>query len=98
MRIRIEKIAEAQGGLPANDRQLHIDGQEQDGNVSLPLEYTIEGNLIGEMEIGEPVIVARDTRNGVKVSGMFTTSPVQEINGRTFKTRNSVYHFKFLEK
>ena len=98
MRIRIEKIAEAQGGHPANDRKLHVDGQEQDENVSLPLEYTIEGDLLGTISVGKPVVVARDTRNGVKVLGIFTTSAVQEMNESTFKTRNSVYNFKFLEK
>ena len=98
MRIRIEKIGEVPSGLPSNPKGAHIDGQIQNENFSLPIEYTIEGNLIGEMEIGEPVTVARDTRNGVKVTGIFTTSPVQEIKGHTFKTRNSVYNFKFLKK
>lgn len=102
MRIKIEKIGEAQGGLPANDRQLHIDGQIQDGNVSLPINYTVEGELVGTIVVGKPVVVNRDTRNGVKVPGIFNTSEVQtiapKVNGGTFHTRNSVYNFRFLDK
>ena len=100
MRIRIEKIAEAEGGLPANPKQNHVDGQEQDENHSLPVEYTIEGDLMGTISVGHSVVVNRDTRNGVKMFGFFTTSVVQtispKVNGGTFKTRNSVYNFKFL--
>jgi hypothetical protein len=98
MRIRIEKIAEAPGGLPANDRKLHIDGQDQDENVSLPVEYTIEGELMGIISVGNSVVVNRDTRNGVKMPGIFTTSTVQDIGYKSFTTRNSVYNFTILEK
>ena len=98
MRIRIEKVAESGTGLPANARLNHIDGQEQNPNFSLPLEYTIEGDLIGSIAVGKPVVVDRDTRNGVKITGLFATSAVQEVSHNTFKTRNSVYNYKFLKE
>jgi 23S rRNA maturation-related 3'-5' exoribonuclease YhaM len=97
MRIRIEKIAESETGAPANPRQNHVDGQEQEPGYSLPLEYTIEGDLIGTITVGKPVVVDRDTRNGIKAPGLFTTTAVQVAHDGTFKTRNSVYNFQFLE-
>ena len=84
-------------GLPANPRDVHVDGQEQDENHSLPVEYTIEGDLVGNIEVGSSVVVMRDTRNGVKVPGMFQTSRVVERTKNQFKTQNSVYKYKFLK-
>jgi len=96
MRIHIEKISAVKTGLPANPRHLHVDGEEQDENYSLPLEYTIEGELVGEILEGEPVVVVRDIRNGVKALGMFNTSPVTKVTKNRFHTQNSVYNYKFL--
>lgn len=97
MRIRVQKIGVVAGGLPANDRAVHVDGQDQDANVSLPVEYTVEGELVGKMQVGNSVVIARDTRNGVKVPGLFQTSTVTEVTATQFKTRNSVYNYKFLK-
>jgi len=96
MRIRIEKGAEKPTGLPSNPRGAQIDGTIQNENFSLPLEYTIEGELIGEIAVGNGIMVARDTRNGVKSDGMFATSVVMEVTDTQFKTRNSVYNYKLL--
>jgi hypothetical protein len=41
--------------------------------------YTVEGALIDEPVIGQPLRVWRDRRNGVYVDGFFTTSPVTHI-------------------
>ena len=97
MRIRVSKVAEVATGLPANPKGAHVDGQVQNQNFSLPLEYTIEGNLLRPMKVGEAVWVDRDTRNGVKTPGTFTTSTVTEVTATQFKTRNSVYNYKVLE-
>jgi len=96
MRIKIEKVKEVKGGLPANQKQNHIDGQEQDETYSLPLEYTIEGELVGKISKGNSVIVMRDTRNGVKMPGWFSTSAVTKVTKNRFHTQNSVYNYKFL--
>ena len=96
MRIRIEKVSEVKTGLPAHPRHLHVDGQENDENYSLPLEYTIEGELVGTIMEGNPVVVVRDTRNGVKALGMFNTSTVTKVTKNQFFTQNSVYNYKFL--
>lgn len=96
VKIRISKIGEVKTGLPANSRALHLDGKDQGELVSLPLEYTIEGELIGEIVVGNSVRVSREIRNGVKVPGYFVTSAVTEVNKKQFKTLNSVYNYKML--
>lgn len=97
MRIRVSKVDEVSTGLPANPRGAHVDGQVQNENFSLPLEYTVEGNLIGKIEVGKGVNIDRDTRNGVKMTGLFSTSIVTEITPTQFKTRNSVYNYTMLK-
>lgn len=95
-RIKIEKVAEVRTGLPANPKGAHVDGQLQNENFSLPLEYTIEGALLAEIRVGESVRVLRDKRNGVEVVGSFVTSPVTEVTNKQFRTRNSVYNYELL--
>lgn len=87
--------------FPAADPDDFEYGQNNHG-VSLPVEYTITGGLIGEVKIGSSVRVARDSRNGVFMSGLFVTSRVVNIrpnsNGMTFNTENSVYQLKWTEE
>lgn len=61
------------------------------GPVSLPVEYEIEGFLRAPMKVGEPLLVNRIKRNGVVIPGMFSTSPIVKINGHTVETANSIY-------
>lgn len=96
MRIRIHKRAEVSGGAPARDRYDHVDGHAQPEGFSLPLDYEIEGVLLGALTVGKPVSVLRDNRNGVKALGAFQTSPVTEVTDKTFRTRNSVYDYQYL--
>jgi len=94
--IYIEKLAEVPGGLPALKMEEHIAGESQGDNYSIPVEYNLEGSLIYDIEVGKNVIVDRTKRNGEEVCGLFTTSRVTEIGDNYFKTRNSVYSYKFL--
>jgi len=94
--IYIEKLAEVPGGLPAIKMEEHIAGESQGDNYSIPVEYNLEGSLIYDIEVGKNVIVDRTKRNGEEVCGLFTTSRVTEIGDNYFKTRNSVYSYKFL--
>jgi len=96
MRIRISKRAEVTGGLPARDMADHIPGQVQPAGFSIPVDYTIEGELLRPITVNKCVMIARDTRNGVKMPGEFATSLVVELTDKTFRTRNSVYDFEFL--
>jgi hypothetical protein len=96
MRIRIEKIAEVQGGLPANPKDAHIDGQIQNENFSLPVEYWAEGELLDGIRVGCQVRIARDIRNGVVCPGLLETSSVTEVTETQFKTKNSVYNYRYV--
>jgi hypothetical protein len=94
--IYIEKLAEVEGGLPARNKHNHRDGKDHFDNYSLPVEYNIEGYLLNEIQVNESVMIDRIKRNGVKASGAFVTSRVTEVGDNYFKTRNSVYMYKFL--
>jgi hypothetical protein len=94
--IYIEKLAEVPGGLPALKMEEHIAGESQGDNYSIPVEYNLEGSLIYDIEVGKNVIVDRTKRNGEEVCGLFTTSRVTDVGDNYFKTRNSVYSYKFL--
>jgi hypothetical protein len=94
--IYIEKLAEVSGGLPARSMEEHIDGQYQGDSHSIPVEYNLEGILSFPIQVGESVIVQRTKRNGVEAYGVFSTSRVTEVGNNYFKTKNSVYSYKFL--
>ena len=94
--IYIEKLAEVPGGLPARNMDEHIDGQYQGDSHSIPVEYNLEGILSFPIQVGESVIVQRTKRNGVEAYGVFSTSRVTEVGNNYFKTKNSVYSYKFL--
>jgi hypothetical protein len=95
--IYIEKLAEVEGGLPARQKHNHKDGRDHFDNYSLPVEYNIEGYLLNDdIKINESVMVDRNKRNGVVASGLFCTSHVVEVGENYFKTKNSVYMYKFL--
>jgi hypothetical protein len=74
----------------------HIDGQYQGDSHSIPVEYNLEGILSFPIQVGESVIVQRTKRNGVEAYGMFSTSRVTEVGNNYFKTKNSVYSYKFI--
>ena len=94
--IYIEKLAEVPGGLPARNMDEHIMGKPNDNYSSIPIEYNLDGVLSYDIEVGKPVVVGRTKRNGVEAYGVFTTSRVTDVGDNYFKTKNSVYSYKFL--
>lgn len=100
--VRITKIsAEEKPYAPTPDMSDYKAG-EQNSGVSLPVKYTLTGYLRNDVEVGERLVVARDTRNGVKMQGIFSTSPVQDIElfpgGMLFHTENSVYRLEWIDE
>jgi hypothetical protein len=96
-KIYIEKLAEVSGGLPARSMEEHIMGKPNyDNYSSIPIEYNLEGVLSYDIEVGKPVVVGRTKRNGVEAYGVFSTSTVTEVGNNYFKTKNSLYSYKFL--
>mgnify|MGYP000105781610 CR=1 FL=1 len=45
--------------------------------MSLPVEYTVEGYLTEDVEVGKHVVIQRTKRNGLKCFGIMTTSLVR---------------------
>jgi hypothetical protein len=70
---------------------------EDNGNVSLPVEYWLEGYFMNEPVVGSSVLVNRTSRNGVTCGGSFFTSKVTKITDTGFETQNSVYQVDILE-
>lgn len=64
--------------------------------VSLPVEYEMVGILRDQVVIGQPVRLFRLLRNGVRVNGRFSSTPVVEITGNRLTTLNSVYQVEAL--
>ena len=99
MRIKIHKQKEVVGGFPARSMDDHVAGIGDHGdNKSLPIDYSIEGELVDRIIIGKPVLVLRDMRNGVSASGIFQTSVVTKVTKKTFHTRNSVYDYELVKE
>lgn len=76
----------------------HIPGTITRGK-NLPVDYTVEGTLDEPIVVGSPILMSRETRNGVSAPGLFRTSPVVKIEGSplpgniyTAHTENSVYY------
>ena len=96
-RVKIQKIGAAANALaPTPDNKDYVPG-EDNGRVSLPAEYCIEGYLLKAIEYGVSVAVDRYSRNGVSASGMFVSSPVIEFDSTTFTTYNSIYSIEYLD-
>jgi hypothetical protein len=94
--IRIKKLAAISNpASPTPDKESFKPGQDN-GPVSLPVDYEIEGNLKYPIEQGRQVLVDRTKRNGVVMPGFFATSPVTSMSDTHFTTLNSQYEYEFI--
>ena len=95
-KVKISKVAHLENALhntiPLSD---YVAGQDN-GNISLPVDYWLEGFMVEPPSVGKSLIVARTSRNGVDVGGYFTTSEVTEITEDGFKTLNSLYKLEYI--
>ena len=102
MKIQLKKVSEADNPkVPTPSNKDFVPG-EDNGNVSVPIEYTITGILQEDVEVGKPMIILRHTRNGVESFGIMVTSVVTDIvnldeNGMMIYTNNSVYDLEWIE-
>lgn len=99
MKVRVKKIKEADGPRYSSAKWEEYSPGVDNGNVSLPVEYEITGEMrLADLKLSRPLVVARDSRNGVKISGYFTTSAVKSIakikTGFIVTTDNSVYEIE----
>lgn len=65
---------------------------------SLFVGYTIKGSMYNNVEVGQPIEIWRNERNGVKIQGFFKSSNVNSItplrDGFEIETDNSLYFLK----
>lgn len=93
--VRLKKLSAAMNPAAPTPEMANYKAGEDNGEVSLPVEYTVEGYLAKEVIVGEGLLIDRISRNGIMSKGITNTSPVvkQELlaNGATIYTTNSVY-------
>lgn len=96
MKIRIKKLKESTGSLYSTPDKDSFEPGKDNGEVSLPVDYEVEGIMINTMEVGKSLRIERHKRNGIVVLGLTVTSPIKEITDKTFTTDNSVYTYEIL--
>lgn len=67
-------------------------------DISLPIEYEVEGELLADIEVGKGIRMARKRRNDVSCPSLFATSPITSWDGKIATTLNSVYHVEMIEE
>lgn len=102
MKVKISKIKHLDTALVACGEWGKYNAGVDNGNVSLPVEYTVEGNLIGGVVTGVSLSVCRTKRNDVVCDGVFQTSPVMAFsrvspNKYEIETKNSLYLLEILD-
>lgn len=96
MKIKLTKINKVDNPrYPTPEATNYIPGIDN-GKVSLPIDYWVEGNAMFEPEVGECMIVDRTSRNGEPIRGVMHTSVITKITEDGFETLNSVYKLERL--
>lgn len=97
-RIRLQKRDASDAPLFPPGLEDFIPGAINDG-VSLPVGYWVTGTLIEDVELGKPIQLLRNNRNGEEILGMFTTSYVESVDleENTIVTDNSIYDVEVLD-
>lgn len=103
--VRVRKLRRVEGGAPAGDHT-YVPGA-YNWNVSLPLDYELEGYEQGDPRVLECYKVFRTKRNDVEHPGIFETTQVSDImedlnpdTGRRrvkLKTANSIYEIEYID-
>lgn len=95
--VRITKLNDANNAeYPSIPMEQFIPGQDN-GNVSMPVNYWLEGILVEDIKVDHSVVVNRTSRMGVKCAGYFVSSPVVELTDTGFVTHNSVYRVEYID-
>jgi hypothetical protein len=89
--IRLTKLAAASNPTALTPEWENFVPGQDNGLVSLPLDYTAEGYLTSDIKVGMHFFMNRIKRNGVEAIGKFASSPVKKITGNQVETQNSIY-------
>ena len=95
--VRIQKFAAAENPnyQPGDMANYPNDGT---ATTSLPVDYSLEGWLLADPVVGQPVRVQRTRRNDLDIPGHFTSSPVVSLREDGFDTANSLYRLTVLRE
>ena len=94
-KVRVTKVGVVAGApWPTASKQEYDPGMDN-GAVSPPVEYEVQGTLVSDMTLGGKLYIDRTHRNGFEAPGGMITSHITSIafrsNGVLVTTRNSVY-------
>lgn len=99
--VKISKVGTApNAAYPTPAMEDYVPG-EDNGAVSLPVSYTVEGYLVSPIKETQHITVQREKRNGIPVAGFFSTSEVEKITktndtNYVVETLNSVYTVEYI--
>lgn len=94
--VRITKLKAADNAeYPSIPMEQFVPGQDN-GAVSMPVTYWLEGSLADDIKVDHSVVVNRTSRMGVKIGGYFISSPVVALTDDGFVTHNSVYRVEYI--
>ena len=94
--VCITKLCAVSGGVPACPWPLYA-GLGQDGILSLPIGYEMEGFLLEDIVYRGYIQLDRRIRNKVIAQGIFTSSRICRIAGDEVHTRNSIYRVTVID-
>ena len=98
MKVKLTKINKAENPRHKTPDKKDYKFGEINRDVSVPLDYWLIGELVGDITVGKGIVIAREIRNGVKVEGLYRSSRVKKIDGDTIETDNSIYKIEYLKE
>jgi hypothetical protein len=98
-KYRLTKLAACED--PLVDSAADIEEYRKNFDYSPPVDYYVEGVIydVGP-KVGQPFVIIRDNRNGIKCDGIMRTSHIVEISqhedgvSQILETQNSIYFLK----
>lgn len=90
-RIRLRKTSVADKPVhPTAHPEDYLPGKDESG-LSPPISYEVVGVLVADVAVGKPIVMMRESRNGVEVPGTFATTALRAFSDKSVRTANSVY-------
>lgn len=101
MKVLIKKLrASDNPKYPTAASQEKYD-QDKSDSKSVPVDYEVVVTIGSKIQVGESIHSAVESRNGIKATGIFSTSPITSIeeqeDGMLVETNNSVYIIKEIQ-
>jgi hypothetical protein len=98
MKVRIKKLSPTENpDYPSANKESYKCGSTPVEEVSVFVDYEVEGYISERLTVGSCIYMHRTSRNGVEVGGVFQTSPITKVVDGGFHTRNSVYEIEVLQ-